>query len=115
MPFKLFSQTNRKKKLSKIFTKFFSQIKEVRKPQPSEATQVAENFNKDEMQTSQCTRVGDNGEIITVSITTEESHQASVLGKSSTHLARCVNRTSTPPVIILVKYYSRIKVLYISK
>jgi hypothetical protein len=45
--------------------------------------EVAENFNKEEiqMQTTQCTKVGDNGEVITVSITTEESHQASVLGK----------------------------------
>lgn len=46
--------------------------------------EVAENFNKEEiqMQTTQCTKVGDNGEVITVSITTEESHQAQVLGKS---------------------------------
>lgn len=45
--------------------------------------EVAENFNKEEiqLQTTQCTKVGDNGELITVSITTEESHQASVLGK----------------------------------
>lgn len=56
--------------------------------------EVTENFNKEEMsmQTSQCTKVGDNGEIITVSITTEESHQASVLGKSSqlNYLRSCV-------------------------
>lgn len=31
--------------------------------------------------TSQCTKTGENGEIVTVSITTEESHQATVLGK----------------------------------
>lgn len=62
--------------------------------------EVAENFNKEEiqMQTSQCTKVGENGEIITVSITTEESHQASVLGKNiQNHFKdlRCVkfNRT----------------------
>lgn len=29
---------------------------------------------------SQCTKIGDDGEIITVSITTEESHQAHVSG-----------------------------------
>lgn len=34
-------------------------------------------------QVSQCTKMGDNGEIITVSITTEESHQASMLGNYS--------------------------------
>lgn len=46
--------------------------------------EVAEHFNKEEiqLQTTQCTKVGDDGEIITVSITTEESHQTSVLGKS---------------------------------
>lgn len=79
--------------------------------------QVAENFNKEEMQSSQCTRVGENGEIITVSITTEESHQASVLGKPSTHLARCVKNTIAlpPPCYYSCKILlSRIKVLYIS-
>lgn len=34
-----------------------------------------------ELQTSQCTKIGEHGEMITVSITTEESHRASVLGK----------------------------------
>lgn len=29
---------------------------------------------------SQCTKVGDNGEIVTVSITTEERHQTQVSG-----------------------------------
>ena len=57
-------------------------FKEIRKP--SQIMEVADNFNKEEiqMQTTQCTKVGDNGEIITVSITTEESHQTSMLGKS---------------------------------
>jgi hypothetical protein len=30
---------------------------------------------------SQCTKIGDDGEIVTVSITTEESHQSHVSGK----------------------------------
>lgn len=40
------------------------------------------DLNKETVsQVTQCTKVGDNGEVITVSITTEESHQAQVLGK----------------------------------
>lgn len=40
------------------------------------------DLNKDVISvTSQCTKTGENGEIVTVSITTEESHQATVLGK----------------------------------
>jgi hypothetical protein len=40
-------------------------------------------LNKEKIsQVSQCTRVGDNGEIITVSITSEESHQAQIAGNS---------------------------------
>lgn len=31
--------------------------------------------------TSHCTKTGENGEIVTISITTEESHQATLLGK----------------------------------
>lgn len=100
MPFKFFSVLPKLlKNLHKIIPAKHKK-KGVKKPQPTEAMQVAENFNKEEIQsqTSQCTRVGDNGEIITVSITTEESHQASVLGKSSTHLARCVkNAIALPP------------------
>ena len=30
--------------------------------------------------TSHCTKTGENGEIVTISITTEESHQATLLG-----------------------------------
>jgi hypothetical protein len=40
------------------------------------------DFNKETVsQITECTKLGENGEVITVSITTEESHQASVLGK----------------------------------
>jgi hypothetical protein len=40
------------------------------------------DLNKETVsQVTQCTKVGDNGEVITVSITTEESHQAQVIGK----------------------------------
>ena len=40
------------------------------------------DLNKDVISvTSQCTKTGENGEIVTVSITTEESHQATLLGK----------------------------------
>lgn len=39
------------------------------------------DFNNETVsQTSQCTKLGENGEMITVSITTEETHQAAVLG-----------------------------------
>lgn len=42
----------------------------------------SKDLNKDVISvTSQCTKTGENGEIVTVSITTEESHQATVLGK----------------------------------
>ena len=41
----------------------------------------SKDLNKGVISTSQCTKTGDNGEIVTVSITTEESHQATLLGK----------------------------------
>lgn len=63
--------------------------------------EVAENFNKEEiqMQTTQCTKVGDNGEVITVSITTEESHQAEVLGKSLQIFLNSCESTALPNCI----------------
>jgi len=50
-------------------------------PQFQESKGSAADLNKERKSfISQCTKTGENGEIITVAISTEESHQATILG-----------------------------------
>jgi hypothetical protein len=49
-------------------------------------------------ETSQCTKIGENGEVITVSITTEESHHGAVLGNyESAQISRVVQNKENFP------------------
>ncbi|KAG5678438.1 hypothetical protein PVAND_008111 [Polypedilum vanderplanki] len=60
--------------------------------------ELTDNFNNETMSvTNQCTKIGENGEIVTVSITTEESHQAAVLGPDESY---SVHKLRTTKIVV---------------